>query len=463
MRTSAPPSLIGPLVLTAVLCVGTPTRAADPPDAAKRPDWKLLDRAIVTGDYAKAVELADEIVNLPKPKRNAPDFLARSLETVRALARRGFAELRLGRLDEAEATLTKAFRTFKDDDVQRLYSLESRKPNPAVAAKVVAVELAWVDLLNTRCAVMVERIRYANLAREAGDAIQNEEQEINRWIRELEILRKLTAAEQRTLSERFAEGAQPVKASPLARSLAGSFWPAMLSGIAALEISKLPFDVPRPGKSPPPSTNGSPAAGASPDDGRRKWLADSLDSFAEAGKALGEAIAASSPKGVAGLAVEGRIEASLLQADLLTHRGAALTQAGDLAAARADFERAIELQGEVAKLRQDVRAGGHPDLIWPLMLSAEVAVEEMQRHLSAGKTDRAETRSSDAARLLTRAGDLPVPAEHPLRRALATLSKRLERQKDEHEKAVPGLEAADAAALRLQRAIEASAASSADF
>lgn len=474
MSRRVPPFLVAGIVAVAWIAAGMVTRGADPPAAAKASDWTGLDRLLAAGDYARAAQIADEIAKTPEPKRSDPDFLARKLESFRALSRRGLAELRLGQLDAAEATLAKAFRTFKDQDVQRLLSVEARKANPSIAVKIVAVELAWIDLLNLRSAVIVDRIRFAGLSRSAtADAPaappDREEQEsrerkdVERWIRELDMLGKLTAAERRTLVERFDQGGSAVTASPLARSLVGRFRPALLSGMAALAIGTLPFPVAGPAKPSSPGSDAASPEGAPPEDGRPQWLADALAGFDEASKALDEAIAAASPAGESGLRPDAKIEAALLRAELLAHRAVARWRTGDPAGARADVEAAIALRGEIAKLRKEVSPSDHPDLVWPLALAAELAVEETRRHLSAGENDRARVRVQEAASLLARAAALPIPDEHPLRGAIAALATRLEGEQADLGKALPRTDAADAAGRRVRRALDATAPAGVDL
>lgn len=465
MTPAAIPALIMGVVVIACATSGAPAWALQSSGVVKRPDWAGLERALAAGDYERVIAVANEIIAVPEPRPSDPEFLTRNLETARALARRGLAELRLGRLDAAEASLTKAFRTVKDQDVQRLLTLRAKKANASVAVKVVADELAWIDLLNLRSAVIVERIRHANLARgtaaepdsEPADPEARETQvrsDVDRWVRELETLRKLTAAERKTLAESFEFGGSVVTGSPLARSLVGGFRPALLTGIAAVEVSKVPFSVQRPAKPGQPPIEGSgndlPA-----DERRAAWLTEANAAFAEAGKALDEAIAACSPNGEAGLRPEAKIEAALLRAELLTERGAARRQAGNLAAASEDFRTAIALQGEVAKMRKDVRAEGHPDLSWPLVLAAEVAVEEAERHVAAGAHDRARDRGREATTMMARARALPLPDDHPFRASLNGLTERSERIEASLRQALPRSDAADAAARRVRRVLDA--------
>lgn len=161
------PPAIGLVALAFSVAGSAP--AADPVAPPPKPDWAGLESRMVAGDYAAAVTAADAIVELVRPKPRAPDFLPRSIELTRALMRRGLANLRLGDLDAAEESFTEAYRIFKDKDFQRLVSLQARQATPAIAAKLLQLELDWLELLEIRTAMLAERLRHATLARSAGD------------------------------------------------------------------------------------------------------------------------------------------------------------------------------------------------------------------------------------------------------------------------------------------------------
>lgn len=468
MVRAVPTAPIVALVVAAGLAAGVATPAAGQPAAAKAPDWTGLDRLLEAGDYDRASRVADDILALPEPKRSDADFLSRKLGSFRALSKRGLAELRLGRFDAAEETLGKASRVFKNQDVQKLLSLDERSRNQSAQAKLVPIQLAWIELLSLRAAVIIDRIRAANLARSAlpaaagadrdgGEPHAVDRETVDRWIRDLQMLRSISAVERKSLADRFDQGGSAYTSSPLARSLVGRFRSAMLAGSAALEIGSLPFPIPGPPSASMPAADETPAPGSPPVDGRQQWLAEAITRLEEASQSLDEAVVAASPTGAAGLRPAAKIEAALLKAELLANRAAARRRTGDMPGAREDAEAAIALRLEAGKLRKDVRPESHPDLAWPLVLAAEIAVEEIGRHVAAGEGEQARARAQEASTLLARAASLPIPDDHPLRGALAGLSTRLESHQGDLERSLPRSEAADAASRRVRRAIDAMA------
>ena len=106
--------------------------------------------------------------------------------------------------------------------------------------------------------------------------------------------------------------------------------------------------------------------------------------FQLAATALDEAIRAASPTGAVRLKGDARIEAALLEAEVMVHRGAAMNQAADLSHARESVRRAIQLHREVGELRRNPSPDVHPDLAWPLLLDADATLADAQRLLAVG-------------------------------------------------------------------------------
>jgi hypothetical protein len=446
--------VVNALAIAWLVAAWSPATALEPnTPAPPKPDWAGLDGLLAEGDYTAAVAAADAIAAAVKPKRRDADFLPRSIELLRALMRRGFAELRLGRLDDAAETLAGAYRTFKDRDLQRLLSLEGRSTNARVLSMLVMVEINSVELLDLRMAVILERLRFLNLELEtAGKPSAEREAEIRtqvgEWIRELEVLERNAREAREALAERLARGGESVLASPYNRSLAGKFRPALAAGIRALELGRLPLG-------PPRSAAGEPESVQEGDTGP----AAAVRHFQEAAAALDEAIAAAAPKGIAGMKPEQRMEAALMRAELLVAEGAALLATGESARGRAQLAQAMTLRQEAAVLRKLRQPAAHPDLFWPMLLSAEVSLDDARQELAAGDAARARSIMLEADALLTRTDQLPLPPEHPLRARLAAVRSRLEATLAAIDAKIPSKDAADAAARRLRRVLDATAAS----
>lgn len=435
------------------LVAGVVAAAAPAADATK-PDFAALDALLTNGDYAAAITTADAIVDAVRPKPRADNFLARSIELVNALKRRGVAELRVGRIDAAEATFAEAYKTFKDRDFQRLVVLATRQAGPRLPPGLVDLELAWLDLLFLRMTVVVERLEYeVSLWASADDASAEREQQlrerVDRCLDQLKQLRRAAVDARQSFGERFDLASGVVPASPSARSLAGPFHEELLDGLAALEQSRLPE-----GMLASISRRESDAAASAAGDERSRLRADAGKHLDQAAAALDGVMAAVTPK-AGGLRPEMRAEVALLEAELLMARARVRTEAGEAAAARKVIERVLELQREAHALRKSTAPDSHPDLAKPLVLAADVGIIESRRMLAEGQADAAKVEAEEARRKLDRAAGLALGDDHPLRARLATLRQRLDRDLQGIEESIPRSDALDAAARRMIHAIEA--------
>jgi len=428
-----------------------------PSAAEAKPDWTGLDARIVAGDYEQAVVAADEIAAAVEPKRRDPDFLARSIEFVRALMRRGLAELRLGRLDAADATLQQAYRSFKDRDFQRLVSLEAKRANARVMSTLVQLELSWIELLNLRMSVILERLRLAGLGPAAvgpaADDTANLRVQVEEWLDDLKFLERTAKEAREAVAGRLEKGGATILASPYSRSLPGEFRPALVAGLTPLELSRLPL-------AEPVAAEPGGSLAAEPGNDR---LRAAFEQFEAAAAALRQAIADAAPKGIAGLKPEPRIEAALMEAELLAAEGDALLEARRPEEGRQRLATAIERLEEAARLRKLPNPENHPDLFWPLLLSAQALLDETQIRLDANDAPAARVTAIEAGKLLDRAAELPVANDHPLRSRLAALQARLSEERESVGAAIPGTDAADAAARRMRETIDGTAAAGAEL
>jgi len=330
MNTAAVPTLRLLAPVLGLALIAAPAPAADPPAQAPKPDFAALDALLAGGDYAGAITAADAIAAAVRPKPRAGDFLAKSIELIRALMRRGVAEFRIGRVDAAEATFTEAHRTFKDREFQRLVLLATRQAGPRLPPAVVDLELAWLDLLFLRIAVVIEKLkREANEWVTAEDGSPDREKEsrerIDRCLEQLKGLRKAAADARQSFGERFDEASKAVPVSPYARSLAGPFRESLLDGLAALEQSRLPASV-------LPSTSGEAASDSGQDaadaDGRRGALqAKAIENLDKAASAFDGLVATVTPK-AGGLRPEMQADLALLEVELVTARARARIESG---------------------------------------------------------------------------------------------------------------------------------------
>jgi len=434
--------------------------AADPPAAPVKADFATLDALLAKGDYAEAVTAADTIAATVRPKPRADDFLDRSIELIKALMRRGVAELRLGRIAAAKASFTEAHRTFKDPDFRRLVVVATRQAGPRLPPAVVDLELTWLELLFLRETVVIETLKTEATRLTTEDAASPErDQEVRKRVEQclddLKGLRKAAVDARESFGERFTAASGLVPVSPYAWSLAGPFRETLLDGLAASEQSRLPVAV-LPADAGKSGKKGSEpaAAAAGAGDGRTAMRAIAIERLEATAAALADVVAAVTPK-AGGLRPEVRADLAALEAELLTARAQVRIEAGEPAAARKDLDKVLELHREIGLLRKNPNPDMHPDLAQPLLLAADVRILESRRLLGEGAADMAKVEAEEAERKLERVTGLLEAPDHPLHARLAMLRQQLDGSLRSIKESIPRSDAIEAAARRMIRAIEA--------
>lgn len=409
-------------------------------EAAKKTDFAAVDALLKAGDYEAAAAAAGGIAESVKPKLRDDDYLLRSIELIRALMRKGYAELRLGHADAADAAFAEAARTFKDGEFKRLVVLATRQARTGVPPWLVDLELTWLELLSSRQAVLLLRLSEqaaaaAAVAGDDADGVTERRKQIADWLEDMDLLRTSAAEARESFVKRFGVVAGAAATSPYAKSLVGPFRESLLDGLAALEKSRLP---------------------SSSTEEHRRLRADATERFEAATAALETAVLAVTPKaGV--MRPEVRVEVALLEIELLTARARLRIESGDLALARKDVDKVVELRREVGVLQKNAAADSHPELYEPLLLAAEIGVAESRRLLEAGMVDEARAEMADVRKKIGQAERLTLPEGHAFRRRLTAVGESLEAQQGNVEALVPRANAVDAAARRLLRGLEASA------
>jgi len=445
------------LVGACLLLGGAVCQAADPPaTTAKKPDWAGLESMLRAGDYERAAAAADEIATAVKPKRRDPDFVAQSIGFFRALVRRGIAEFRLGRFDDAAATFELARRVPRDADFRRLVAAEARSGNSKIANLLVPLDVDLVELLVLRMLVILERLRAANpqgTATAARTPVEEEafRKQVAELLDDLDALAKTDSEARKSLKDRLDKASSDVQASPRNQAMVGRFPLSLVAAIRSLELSRLPSGDPR-------SAADSPAEGSK----RRtadEWLAESGRQLADAAAALDEAIAAAAPTGTGAIKPDLKTEILLLESELRIREGEVLLAAGDPAASRERFMRATDALEQVATLRKLPQPKSHPDLFRPLVLCAEAMLAGARGQIEQGDPAQARQTIVDASAMLARAEGLNVPEEHPLRSRLRALQALVGEDLAQAQAIIPGVEAADAAARRMRRTLDGAAVS----
>jgi hypothetical protein len=436
----------------------TKETSKEPP--ANRVDWDGLRSVLEAGDYAKATAAADAILEQVKPDRTAPDFLPRSVDTIDALMRRGFAELQLSKLDAADASLAATQAIFKDREFLKQVGNLEKRGGPRAAAPLIDLDLRFIELQHLRAAVALERLRLMGgrdaKSNAAGAAADPGAPELARA--QVEAIRAFMkdAADVRTkLQDRFGMGGPTIVDSPHKNVLMSSFHPDLITGMLAFRMSRLPFDLPAaPAPEPPPKGGAPPEVfeldGLDPD----RLLARALEYFEKASKTLDEVFEKVLPKGVATAVVDKRLEAEILRLRLVLARSEARFQAGDLAGTTGDLDEIFRLHKAMATARKLAKPESHPELVIPLARATAIALAESDARVKAGLGDEARALVAKASETLAKASAVSLPEDHPWRKDLQRLETAIENRLAAFEAAVVVTDAADVVAERIRRAVE---------
>ncbi len=436
-----------------------------PKEVAKKLDWAGLRTRLDAGQYAEAAAAADAIIEQVQTVPRAPDFLLRCVDRIDALMRRGFAEFQLGKIDAADKTFAAVVDVFKDRDFQKILSGLERSGGPKAVDPLIDLDLRVIELNNLQAAVAIERLRrLANEVETDQAAAEPSGAKVDGVRQQLEALQgflKSAADVRKALEDRFDKGSSAIVSSPHKRALMRRFHPELIAGITAYELSRLPFVVPPPET---PRKPGRPWAGPDLFEfeglGRAELLERCHAHLNAAEEAIDEAIEAALPKGLSSGSPDKRIEANVLLLQLRLARCEVALRGGDMARAAKELEAIFAIHEDMARVRKATKSENHPDLFLPLMFAAEVSAAEADAIARAGKADEARGVAARAADELARAAALPLPEDHPRRRGLARIAGILARQEARAEASVATSDAADVAARRVRRAVEATAPSS---
>jgi tetratricopeptide (TPR) repeat protein len=408
---------------------GTPDKKPEP-TARSKADWAGLRTLLEAGEYAKAVVAADQIVKLVRPLPKDPEFVLRSIDTIDALMRRGFAELQSGQLDAADATFTEAEAIFADRDIKRAFSSAPRHLAAEIEEVQNNLDLRAIELANVRGVVILERLRRARIAgsRDADTAAWGEA------LASLEGVKTTVRDQLKKRLEKKAEDEATLLASPHKRALVSGFHRELIAGIVAFEMSQFP--------------------GAQDPMGA---IAKSLASLNAARTELDHVIAITLPKGIASGSPEKRAEVTVLLFELAVARCEALLRAGDMERARLELDEVFKLHKDLAGLRKLADADSHPDLFRPVMMSAEITLADSRKLLAQNEIDEGFAVAAKALETLARAEALPLATDNPLRRLIPPLVAAIAQHRARLTAAIDASDAADAAGSRLNRALDRTA------
>ena len=407
-------------------------------------EHKLLLDLFRDGKYKQAISESRRLEKLVKPtKKNTPPSPATKLY-IELLIYRGTIERRMGSLDDADRTLTEAFKQFTDPAFQQFIIWSTPAQDPARNAYVKMVEMSYLNLLDNGTEVTLEKIRKANQRRqvkstqpasaqttdetataEPDDNEQVEQREqIEQWFRKVDdLVRRSQAARSSLLSKVSDKEKAKAKVddedaavedsggdSPQTLMMMSMSRPYRYFGMRYLEASKLPwtlsFDTdavapeePTPGRKPATESPSEPIE-ESADERLRQAASQRLRAAAYLQRSTDIAETAMAPA-LGGLTAK-RVQAGA-EDDPEPATAAPLTPAlvtANQEAARIRAERLVPmaevalLEGDLAKARslvdkaltglREAEPPGYPELARPLIISAEVAFAESRQSLAAG-------------------------------------------------------------------------------
>ena len=396
------------------------------------------------GKYKQAISESRRLEKLVKPaKKNTPPSQATKLY-IELLIYRGTIERRMGSLDDADRTLTEAFKQFTDPAFQQFIIWSTPAQDPARNAYVKMVEMSYLNLLDNGTEVTLEKIRKANQRRqvkstqpasaqttdetataEADDSEQVEQREqIEQWFRKVDdLVRRSQAARSSLLSKVSDKEKAKAKVddedaavensggdSPQTLMMMSMSRPYRYFGMRYLEASKLPWTLPfdsdavapeepAPGRKPATEAPSEPIE-ESADERLRQAASQRLRAAAYLQRSTDIAETAMAPA-LGGMTAK-RVQAAT-EDDPEPATAAPLTPAlvaANQEAARIRAERLVPmaevalLEGDLAKARslvdkaltglREAEPPGYPELARPLIISAEVAFAESRQSLAAG-------------------------------------------------------------------------------
>jgi len=444
-------------------------------------EQKLLEELLRDGKYAQALAELNRLDQVVRPKGRPPKGPQQTALAIHMLMDRTLVQREMGRLDDAEKSLTEARRLFKSRDFQRALPM---------IGDVQYRSLLYYSLIDEEAFIRFDHMETARHERATAAAAQQQAgtdgglspDEIKAWVERFEQLDSVVRLAQQVrggLSVGAAKADGPGGGSPYARAMLSPYRPRLLIGSRYLEASRLPFTLPADaaGETTAVATDetADEAGDASP---RTKDVDVPPETPAErklaASRQLRRAIeylelAVEDADTVCAAAAE--VAPAESDAEAKSLQSARKEAAWIKARAREALAEAVLLDGDPARARQTIEPAiaelramersGHPALARPLVLDAEISLAEMRASIAAKDVVAAERQSRAAlealreARTVLEAADTGIDPAAPIRGYVAMTVKQAEAQAKSASTMVASRDAADAAARRALRAINA--------
>jgi hypothetical protein len=443
-------------LLAAVAAGGDADQATEAP---VDPAAKLVTM-FLAGQYRQALAESEPLEKSLKPRGRDPQLIPRTKLWVDLLAFRGLIERRMGNLESAAAKYEAGFKALTDKDRRRLITVALRGDEKVIGL-LVPLELTNVEVLDARVDVLLDSLATFDLKEVAANP-----EETAKILAAARRAADLAREGRAGLDERMGSADDSVQQSPYSLMLASKSRSLRAEARLALAESRLAGLMPKPASPDKPSASPDKAppspdkAPPSPD--------RAVAGFGEALVAAEAAMAPALPEPVEGATVPPQApaesergdvspairEAGLVRADLLAWRALAQRASKALGLARTDLAAALAW-------RRAVQGSNHPDLVEPLIWTADLALAEARLAVKARNIAEGSTRFDAATAALQEAQELLAThreqfvAESPLEEQLKSLLATVGKERQRAEELAGNANAVDAAAARVLRLLDA--------
>ena len=443
-------------LLAAVAAGGDADQATEAP---VDPAAKLVTM-FLAGPSRPALAASEPLEKSLKPRGRDPQLIPRTKLWVDLLAFRGLIERRMGNLESAAAKYEAGFKALTDKDLRRLITVALRGDEKVIGL-LVPLELTNVEVLDARVDVLLDSLATFDLKEVAANP-----EETAKILAAARRAADLAREGRAGLDERMGSADDSVQQSPYSLMLASKSRSLRAEARLALAESRLAGLMPKPASPDKPSASPDKAppspdkAPPSPD--------RAVAGFGEALVAAEAAMAPALPEPVEGATVPPQApaesergdvspairEAGLVRADLLAWRALAQRASKALGLARTDLAAALAW-------RRAVQGSNHPDLVEPLIWTADLALAEARLAVKARNIAEDSTRFDAATAALQEAQELLAThreqfvAESPLEEQLKSLLATVGKERQRAEELAGNANAVDAAAARVLRLLDA--------
>jgi hypothetical protein len=440
------------LLAALLAAVATGDEADQAAQAPPDPVAKLVTM-FSAGQYRQALAESEPLEKSLKPRGRDPQLIPRTKLWVDLLAFRGLIERRMGNLEAAATKYEAGFKALTDKDLRRSITVALRGGEEVVGL-LVPLELTNVEVLDARVDVLLDRLTTMDPKEVAANP-----EESTKILAAARQAADLAREGREGLDVRMDSAHESVRESAYSLMLASKSRSLRADARLTLAESRLAGVMPKP-PSPDKAPSSPDKAPPSPD--------RAVASFGEAIVAAEAAMAPALPEPGDGATVppqapaeadRGDIspavrEAGLVRADLLAWRALAQQASGALGLARTDLAAALAW-------RRAVQGSNHPDLVEPLIWTADLALAEARLAVKARNIAEGSTRFDAATAALQEAQELLAThreqfvAESPLGKQLQSLLATVGKERQRADQVAGNANAVDAAAARVLRLLNA--------